>query len=268
MGTGALTVRGPAYGVIAETLRLQADTRRQSRLARVLGASPLHPYARLWYRGAIGEIQVAKVLKNLGPGFTLLHTVVAEPTGAEFDHLIIGPTGVFAITIKDHSGQRVWVGENRLLVNGHRTDHLRDARVEAARASRLLSTEAGEQVTVFPLVSIVDPGSLAFGRSRPRDVTVVASSHLARTLTRRSRVLSDSAVLELVQLAEQRGPWRADAHVLDDTLRHEDRFARLKQDVDAAARRRATWIVAAALVPVVAAAAALLGAAAPVFAIG
>lgn len=267
-GDTRLTVRGPAYGVIAETLRLQADTRPKSALARFFGADPLHPNARLWYRGAIGQLQVARHLKNLGPEWTLLHTVVAEPTGHEFDHLLIGPPGVFAISIKDHSGQRVWVGEDRLLVNGHRTDHLRDARLEAARASRLLSTEAGEQVTVFPLVSIVDPGSLAFVRPRPRDVTVVASSQLARTITRRPRVLTASAVLELSQLAEQRGPWRADAHVLDETLRHEDRLVSLKQDVDAAARRRALWIVAAALAPLSAAAAALLATAAPVFALG
>lgn len=267
-GDTKLTVRGPAYGVIAETLRLQADTRPKSRLARAFGADPLHPNARLWYRGAIGELEVARHLKNLGPEWTLLHTVVAEPTGREFDHLVIGPPGLFSITIKDHSGQRVWVDTERLLVNGHRTDHLRDARQEAASASRLLSTEAGEQVTVFPLVSIVNPGSLAFGRPRPRDVTVVASSQLARTLRRRSRVLTDSAILELSQLAEQRGPWRADAHVLNETLRHEDRFASLKQHVDAAARRRALWITAAALAPLSAAAAALLATAAPVFALG
>lgn len=267
-GDTRLTVRGPAYRVISETLRLQADTRPQPLIARLFGADPLHPNARLWYRGAIGELEVARLLKNLGPQWTLLHTVATEPTGREFDHLVIGPPGVFAVWIKDHSAQRVWVGQDRLLVNGHRTDHLADARLEAARASRLLSSEAGEQVTVFPLVSIVNPGSLAFGRPRPRDVTVVASSQLARTLIRRPPVLADAAVRRLIHRAQTQGPWRADEQVLDETLRYEARFGRLKDDVDAAARRRLIWIVAAALAPLTAAAAVLLATTAPAFAIG
>jgi hypothetical protein len=248
-GTGGdarppLRVRGPAYGVIAECLRIQADARSQSTLATLFGASPLSPDARSWYRGAIAQIDVVRTLSALGPRWTLLH---AEPGTSDIDYLVVGPGGVFTVTTKNHSGQRVRVHDEQLLVNDHRTNHLRDARFEAGRVSKLLSTEASESITVNPLIAIVDPGSLAFGRRRPRDVTVAASSHVGRILARQKRVLADETVDELVATAERGRQWHADGRVIDDTLRHEPRFARLRHEVDAASRRRASWLLLAAL---------------------
>ena len=70
MARGSLTtarrVRGPAYAAITECLRIQSTARRQPLVARILGIDPILQDARAWYRGALGEIQVAKVLANLG----------------------------------------------------------------------------------------------------------------------------------------------------------------------------------------------------------
>jgi hypothetical protein len=235
-----LRVRGPAYAVMMECLRIQSGARRQSRLASVLGLNPLLPDARSWYRGALGELHVAKLLKALPPTFTVLHAVPVGSGTSDIDHVVIGPTGVFTINTKNHSGQLVWVGGDTLLVNGHRTNHIRDARYEASRATRLLSSGVGDRVDVTPVIAIVDPGSLTRGRKRPEGVV------------RRKPVLSDDRVASLVALAEVRGTWHSDAHVLDDTLRHEARFTRLREAVDAAARRRFAWGLGAVVVSVAA----------------
>ena len=239
-----LRVRGPAYAVITECLRIQATRRRQSRIAHFFGVSPLTPDARSWYRGALGEIQVAKALKNLGPEWTVLHAVPVGSGTSDIDHVLIGPGGIFTINTKNHSGQRVWVGGEQLLVNGHRTNHIRDARFEARRASKLLSPGAGDPADVTPVIAVVDPGSLTFGRKRPDGILVLSSSQLARTVTRRKRRLSDAAIQTYVALAEQRGTWHSDSRVLDDTLRHEARFHRLQHDVAVARRRRTGWMLA------------------------
>lgn len=238
-----LRVRGPAYGVITECLRIQATAPRRSRLAKLFGASPLTADARSWYRGALGEIQVAKVLKSLGTGWTVLHAVPVGSGTSDIDHVLIGPGGILTINTKNHSGQRVWVGGDQLLVNGHRTNHIRDARFEARRASKLMSPGAGNPVDVTPVIAIVDPGSLTFGRQRPKDVLVLSSSQLARTITRRKRRLTDAAIETYLELAEQRGTWHTDSRVLDDTLRHEARFRRLQHEVEVAARRRTGWLL-------------------------
>ncbi|MEQ1738176.1 MAG: nuclease-related domain-containing protein, partial [Rhodoglobus sp.] len=153
-------VRGAAYAVIAECLRIQADARPQRRLARAFGVSPLSDDARGWYRAALGQIEVVRALRNLGLSWTLLHP---EPGTSDCDYLAIGSGGVVTVTIKNHSGQRVLVDTDQLLVNGRRTNHLRDARFEAERISKLLSTEASELIVVNPLIAVVDPSSLAFG---------------------------------------------------------------------------------------------------------
>lgn len=232
-------VRGSAYGVIAECLRIQSDVRSLPLPKFILGFSPLSSASRAWYRAALDEVRVVRALGDLGTQFTLLHP---EPGTAECDYLVIGPTGVFTVTTKNHSGQRVLVDEEQLLVNGRRTHHLLDARFESSRVSKLLSTKASESIAVNPLIAVVDPGSLAFGRRRPRDVTVAASSQAVRFITRRPRALSASQVSDLVDAAERSGAWHAAEHVVDDTLRHEARFTRLRYDVDAAARRRVAWI--------------------------
>lgn len=238
MARGSLTtarrVRGPAYAAITECLRIQSTARRQPLAARILGIDPILQDARAWYRGALGEIHVAKVLANLGPEWTVLHAVDPDEPATD---LVIGPAGVFTIATKNHSRQRVWVGDDQLLVNGHRTNHLRDARYEGARVSRLLG------VPVIPVLAIVDPGTLAF-KGHPEGVQVLAASQLAGFLERRKPRLEDAAVTALLVTAGLHGSWSA--HVLDETLRHETRFARLRAEVDAAARRRAAWIVGGA----------------------
>ena len=233
--TEAHRVRGPAHAAMIECLRIQASARRPSLLARLFGQDPILPDARAWYRGALGEIHVAKVLKELGADWTVLHAVDPEEQASD---LIVGPAGVFLIATKNHSRQRVWVDDKQLLVNGHRTHHLRDARYEADRVSALLG------VPVVAVLAIVDPASLAL-KGRPEGVEVLAASQLAGFLTRRKRRLTDAAVTELLVAAGVHGSWSA--HVLDETLRHETRFARVRAQVDAAARRRIAWVVTASI---------------------
>lgn len=216
-------------------------------LAQLVGVNPLTPGARSWYRDAVGEIRNAKALKNLGPGFTLLHCAPTGNDNTDVDHLVIGVTGVFTVTTRNHSGYRILVADDVLTVNTRRTNHIRDARFEAARATKLLDPKASEKVMVVPLIAIVDPRSLAFGPARPSDVVVVASSQLARTITRRKRVLDSETIDTLVARAEFNGAWHSDARVNDETLHHEARFSKLQALVDAAARRRAVWLAVGAL---------------------
>ena len=230
--SSARHVRGPAYAVVTECLRIQASARRQPWLAWLFGANPIRPDARAWYRGALGEIHVAKVLTSLDPSWTVLYS-----DGP--DALVIGPAGAFTIATKNHSRQRVWVGDDRLLVNGHRTNHIRDARHDARELTHLLG------IVVTPVVAVVDPAVLTI-KQRADGVDVLASSQLAAYLGRRKGRLAAPVVADLVAAASADGVWSAD--VVDETLRHEARFLRLKGEVDAAWRRRVVWVAAGLVV--------------------
>ena len=235
LARGSLTeprvVRGPAYAVVTECLRIQSTARRQSRLAWLFGQSPVLADASGWYRGALGELEVSRTLRGLGPEWTVLYSVDAA---REASDLIIGPAGVFTIVTKNHSRQRVWLEDDQLRVNGRRTNHIRDARHEARRISHLLG------IVVTPIIAVIDPATLTL-KERADGVEVLASSQLAGYLARRKARLTDDAVAALVVTAALDGTW--DAHVVDETDRYAAPFARLKADVDAAWRRRVGWVV-------------------------
>jgi hypothetical protein len=184
-----LRSRGPAYSVMQECLRIQATVPPQSAAAKLFGQNPLHPEARSWYRGALGEIEVAEVLSKLGPEWTVLHAVPVGSGSSDIDHVVIGPAGVFTINTKNHTG-KVFVAGGTFSVNGRKTDHFRNSLHEAQRASRLLSSAAGTPVRVTPLIVLVSTEPIRTGRTKPK-VTVLPSNWLSRWLKRRPRILSE-----------------------------------------------------------------------------
>ena len=139
----------PAAAVISACLSAQAGVPRRSGLARAFGRSPLSTESRPWYLGALGELQVAERLAKLGPDWTVLHSVPIGDRGSDIDHVVLGPAGVFTFNTKFHEDARIWVGSTRLLVNGQKTDHLRNSRYEAQRVAKKLTPVAGGRSMSF-----------------------------------------------------------------------------------------------------------------------
>ncbi|MET4781958.1 nuclease-related domain-containing protein [Glaciihabitans sp. UYNi722] len=235
-----LRARGPAYAVMQECLRVQQDAKPGGRVARFFGGSPLHPDARSWYRGALGEIEVAGVLSRLGSEWTVLHAVPVGAGSSDIDHVIVGPAGLFTINTKNHAGKKIFVAGSTFIVNGFKQEYMRNSRHEAERASKLLSTVTGRPVTVTPLIVVVHPLSILTGRKRPT-VKVLASQHLRRWLLRRPRVLSERAVKHFSMFAEERSTWRATPLANDDTEPYVQRFEGLRNQVEAARKRARLW---------------------------
>ena len=73
--THSLGLRRPATSVIAECLRVQATIPKNTAVQRFFGVSPLGREAQPWYVGALGELEVARRLGALGPGWYVLHSV-------------------------------------------------------------------------------------------------------------------------------------------------------------------------------------------------
>ena len=238
-----LRARGPAYAVMKECLSRQEVATPRGRLARALGHSPLHPDARSWYSGALGEIVVAHVLAQLGDEWTVLHAVPVGSGSSDIDHVILGPGGIYTINTKNHSGKKIWIGGSTFLVNGYKQEYMRNSAHEAERASRLLSTVTGRPVIVTPLIVVVNPASITTGRKRPR-VSVLSSNTLKRWLVRRPRVLSDRAVAHFSMFAEERSTWRTDPVTIDDTTDRLSRFEQLRIEVDAARQRARLLLLA------------------------
>ena len=264
MHTPSPTLRGraPAYSVIAECLRVQGATPTRSRLARVFGRDPLHPDAASWYRGALGELEVARILSRLDSSWTVLHAVPVGSRGADIDHVVIGPGGTFTINTKNHGGKKIWAAGSGFLVNGQKLAHIRHSLFEAERAARVLSDVAGTPVAVTPLIVVVDPESLV--RKKP-DVVVMSSNDLALWLRRRPRMQTDAAIARIVWAAERASTWtspagetdevgdqagraaqggasgQGGASAQDNASAQAEAFAALRSEVETARSRRQAW---------------------------
>jgi hypothetical protein len=249
-----LRLRAPASAVIAETLRVQAATPPRSASARFFGRTPLSPESQPWFLGAIGELEIGRVLDRLGDGWLVIHAVPVGTAGSDIDHLVIGPSGVFTINAKYHEGMKVWVGSKRVLVNGQRTEHLRNAVYEGKRVSALLTRATGLPVGAKPIVAIVAARSITV-RERPTDVVVLSSTQLLRWLQRRAHLLTDEQSKQLMAAALNPATWGNPALPPADLAS----FATLRESVTSARRRRRSWALVAVLSPFAIFASALLG---------
>ncbi|MEI5585059.1 MULTISPECIES: nuclease-related domain-containing protein [unclassified Agromyces] len=239
--------RRPAASVIAECLRAQATVPPNTAVQRFFGVSPLGREAEPWYLGALGELEVARRLGALGPGWYVLHSVPIGTGASDLDHVVIGPGGVFTINTKHHRGQHVWVAAKRILVAGQRTDHLRNARYEARRTSKLLSVAARTLVDVTPIIAIVAAKRTTV-RERPHDVVVLREHELVRRLQRHPVTLSPEQVRRLAMVAAQPAAWQRMPE--SETVDHAA-FDRLHTAIGRARWRRRGWTAAiVAAVPV------------------
>lgn len=232
----ALRFRTPGTAVIAETLRVQSATPPRTRTQRLFGRTPLSPDAQSWYLGAIGELEVGRILDRLGAEWHALHAVPIGKRGSDIDHVVIGPGGVFTINTKHHDGAKVWVGGHRILVNGQRTDHLRNADFEATRAARVLSGATHQTVEVTPILAIVGAKSIQI-REKPPRVEVLRADAVVRRLERAPRILTPENVTALVRVAVLPATWSATPLPEADLTA----FAALRAEVVAAFRRRRAW---------------------------
>lgn len=248
-----LRLRAPASAVITETLRVQASATPRSAAARFFGRSPLTAESRSWYLGAIGELEVGRVLDQLGHGWLVIHAVPVGTAGSDIDHLVVGPGGVFTVNSKYHEGMKIWVGSRRLMVNGQRTDHLRNATFEARRVTKLLTRATGLPLAATPIVAIVAARSITI-RERPTEVVVLTSNQLVRWIERRPKLLTDDQLNPLVTAALDPQTWGNPALPPSDLVS----FATLRASVKSARRRRQTWALAVLLSPVAVAAVSLL----------
>ncbi|MET0975815.1 MAG: nuclease-related domain-containing protein [Leifsonia sp.] len=242
IATASLRSRPPGASVITRCLAEQSMVPVRGFVAQALGRSPLSSDSRSWYVGAMGELAVAERLKQLGADWTVLHSVPVGRGEADIDHVVIGPSGVYTINTKHHEDAQVWVGSHKLLVNGHATDHLRNAVHEARRAGGLLTEATGLDVVVTPVVVLVGARSLTI-RQQPSGVMVLTDSQLLRWLRRRRRTpVLDTA--PIVGAAEDPATWHVNGSdaLVEANL---DEFSALRREVRGARDVRAIWFAGA-----------------------
>lgn len=163
--------------------------------------------ARNWRRGAVGEEKVAARLRTkLDERWTVIHDLTIGSRGANLDHLVIGPAGVFSLNTKHLTG-RITVYDRAILHNGRNHGFLPKARAEAEKVSRRLSDVTGWPVQVQAVLVWTGPAEVRI-EGRPADVRSFDSRGLARWLQQLPQdVVSPGDALRLERAARDPQTW-------------------------------------------------------------
>jgi hypothetical protein len=121
-------------------------------------------------------------------GYRALHIRAIPDSDEVIDHLLIGPTGVYAIDseqwdkrlpVRTRNARQLWHGPFS------QKDRLEHARWEATQASQLLSNALGEPITVRAAMAVYGP-AIPWGVATIRDVDVFSGDRLRKYLRKHS----------------------------------------------------------------------------------
>jgi hypothetical protein len=132
---------------------------------------------RSWRRGAEGEEKAAAELAKLGAGWAVIHDLTIGRKGANLDHLVIGPAGVFALNTKNLTG-KLTVYEHAILQNGHKTAFVPAALREVRTVQKRLSAVAGRDVRAWSVLVVM--GCEVEVRKPPANLTLLGARSVSR----------------------------------------------------------------------------------------
>lgn len=126
---------------------------------------------------ALAEEQTARQLADLGIGWTIWHDVATGTPGEKIDHVVLGPTGLYAILSEDF-GEQVTVkrGELTSASMGHDRP-IHDLAVRAKTLTRSMRVRFTALVISIPDEALDEP-LVDLGRIRGAAAVAVRSSYL------------------------------------------------------------------------------------------
>ncbi|TDD84994.1 NERD domain-containing protein [Actinomadura darangshiensis] len=210
---GVAVVAGAAFalaagwriGLAAAILVVVGDVVRSNRRSSTVTA---------WQKSSAAERRTEKQLKSLQRnGYLVLHAraVPRDDEGVSdgrIDHLVIGPSGVYAIDSEKWDKRLpVRTMSHLKLFHGpfNKKDRLDEARWEAQMASSIIGERVGFDVPVQPSVAIYGP-SIPWKVMRVREVDVYAGNRARSYFRRRPKILTDGDVQRIFQAAEKALP--------------------------------------------------------------
>ncbi|MCU1501077.1 MAG: hypothetical protein JWM12_431 [Ilumatobacteraceae bacterium] len=200
-----LDLAATVAGAAARAKRNEVNARAPvvNLVARVLGVKTEE---RNWRVGAHGEEQVGRELAKLDTEWRVLHSVEVGDNGSDIDHVVIGPPGVLTLNVKHHPRGKAWIAERVVMVNGHKTDYLRNSRFEARRSMQLLSAASGQPVAVAAAIVFVGLDELTI-KQMPEEIHITTKRRLLAWLRSLPVTTSQSQVDDLHALARRRATW-------------------------------------------------------------
>lgn len=159
-----------------------------------------------YYRGRKGESIILEELKKLPDEFRVFCDVkIQRPYNIDF--LVVGPTGIFSVEVKSHSG-KIGYAQGKVTINDSvpkEKDFLRQAKGEARSIANYLKEKMNGDNWVFPVLVFSNKNTtMSFGLKPVDDVFVVGRGFLLSLLQLGERRISEKDLSELDLVLSQK----------------------------------------------------------------
>ncbi|MFB9203500.1 nuclease-related domain-containing protein [Nonomuraea spiralis] len=170
-----------------------------------------HSTVPAWRRASVAERRTEGQLRRLErSGYRTLHARAIPGSEAQIDHLVVGPTGVYAVDSEKWDKRlpvRVQMGKKLFHGPFDMKPRLTEAKWEASQASELISKAYGREVVVVPSLAIYGP-PVPWKIMTIRDVDVYQGDRARKWITKRERALTPAEIDRLYDIAAQVLPAR------------------------------------------------------------
>lgn len=158
-----------------------------------------------YFRGRKGESIILEELRKLPDAFRVFCDVkIQHPYNIDF--LVAGPTGIFTVEVKSHSG-KIDYENGRITIDGFipkEKDFLRQAKGEAGSVAGFLKEKMNDDYFVLPaLVFSNQNATMHFGLKPIDGVYVVGKKFLLSLLQANTQKHDESELLELEKVLVQ-----------------------------------------------------------------
>lgn len=163
---------------------------------------------RIWSKGAKGEKIVAKKLKELPKKYTAIRDVKIPNYGGDFDHVVVGPTGVYIIETKNYKPTYI-PDEDCWYHTSGRVSELNPAKQVKLQSSKLnsfLKPKMGKKFkkgTIFPVISPINH-NLIF-KNDIKSYEIVFPEDLVGYISHRRKILNSNEVKEIINILDSYG---------------------------------------------------------------
>lgn len=151
--------------------------------------------------GIIGEKLIGDELKKLDANYTVFQDVHAPGKKENIDFVVVGPTGIFAIEVKNHHGKVGFNGDELTLNDKSlEKDFLRQTMREATSLHDYLVSSGVTNTFVTPIIVFSHRFAVVrFGIQPIKNVRVIQYRWLLKMITSEPRTYPDQRVVDVIK---------------------------------------------------------------------
>lgn len=157
-----------------------------------------------WIRGEDAEWDIEDILSGLPKSFTPITNIVPGGIG-NIDQIVVGPTGIWVIEVKSHTGRITFDGRE-LRRNGglFEKDFLRQVWSQVNAIRDILKKELNNDFFVNPVICFSDRDArVRLGPKPIKGVYIIGRKWLKGLILENSARLSDPTIGEIVKTLEK-----------------------------------------------------------------